>query len=63
MIWTIFTEVRVKNLGKIVQNAKEVIQFAEIPKIVKTFKLLQVCSRTLRLKMEFSLVRIFPYLD
>ena len=63
MIWTIFTEVRVKNLGKIVQNAKEVIQFAEIPKLVKTFKLLQVCSRTLRLKMEFSLVRIFPYLD
>ena len=63
MIWTIFTEVRVKNLGKIVQNAKEVIQFAEIPKIVKTFKLLQVCSRPLRPKMEFSLVRIFPYLD
>ena len=65
MIWTIFTEVRDKNLEKIVQNAKEVIQYAEILKIVKTFKLLvqslnvininnfQVCSRALRPKMEF----------
>ena len=40
VIWTIFTEVRDKNLGKIVQNGKEMIQFAEILKIVKTFKLL-----------------------
>ena len=40
MIWTIFTEVRDKNLKKIVQNAKEEIQYSEILKIVKTFKLL-----------------------
>ena len=50
VIWTIFTEVRDKNLGKIVQNGKEMIQFAEILKIVKTFKLLVQSLNVINIK-------------